>query len=161
MKKQITWLVTGLLLASLLAACAPAAAPAPQVVQETVVVKETVPAIQETVLVPAPTSDPALADVASPVTLSVSDPSGGIEVSQLFSPRLSDLNGATICEVSNGMWESARTFPLISQLLQKQFPTAKIVSYDQFPTAATAVNQKLIDAVKAAGCQAVIIGNAG
>jgi hypothetical protein len=161
MKKQITWLVLGLLLASLIAGCAPAAAPAPQVVQETVVVKETVPAVQETVLVPAPTLASAPAAAAEPMTLTVADPTGGIEVSQLFAPRVSDLNGTTICEVSNGMWESARTFPLITQLLQKQFPTSKIVSYDQFPTAATAVNQKLIDAVKAAGCQAVIIGNAG
>jgi ABC-type amino acid transport substrate-binding protein len=95
------------------------------------------------------------------VTLTVYDPTGGIDVTQTFSPRLSDLNGKTICEVSNGMWEASRTFPLIAQLLQKQFPTATIISYDKFPTAATAVNQKLVDAVKKAGCQGVIVGNAG
>jgi hypothetical protein len=98
---------------------------------------------------------------AGPVTLKVYDPTGAINITQLFSPRLADLNGKTICEVSNDEWEAYRTFPMITDLLQKQFPTAKFIASDKFPTASTDINPKLVDAVKAAGCQAVIVGNAG
>ncbi len=98
---------------------------------------------------------------AEPVTLNVYDPSGAIEVTQLFTPRLTDLNGKTICQVSDNMWEADRTFPLIGQLLQRQFPTMKVVSYKDLPEASTDVNPKLAEAVKAAGCQGVIVGNAG
>jgi hypothetical protein len=98
---------------------------------------------------------------AEPVTLTVYDPTGAIEVSQLFAPRLANLNGKTICQISDNLWETDRTFPLIGQLLQRQFPTMKMVSYKNLPEASTDVNPKLIAAVKAAGCQAVIVGNAG
>lgn len=160
MKKQITWLVLGLLLASFIAGCAPAAAPAPQVVQQTVVVKETVPAVQETVLVPAPTTAPAPAEAAGPVSLMVYNPTGALAVTQLFSARLSDLNGKTICEMGES-WESQRTFPLISSLLEKQFPTITIVDDTKTPNWTATPDQKLVDQVKALGCQGVIIGNAG
>jgi hypothetical protein len=162
MKKQITWLVLGLLLASFIAGCAPAAAPAPQVIKETVVVKETVPAVKETVLVPAPTTDPAVAADASPapVSLMVYNPTGALAVKQLFSARLSDLNGKTICEMGES-WESQRTFPLISSLLQKQFPTVVIVDDTKTPNWTATPDQKLVDQIKALGCQGVIIGNAG
>jgi hypothetical protein len=160
MKKRIYWLVLGLLLASFVAGCAPAAAPAPQVVKETVVVPG--PVVQETVLVPAPTTDPALAADASPapVSLMVYNPTGALAVKQLFSARLSDLNGKTICEMGES-WESQRTFPLISSLLQKQFPTINIVDDTKTPNWTATPDQKLVDQVKALGCQGVIIGNAG
>jgi hypothetical protein len=98
---------------------------------------------------------------AEPVTLTVYDPTGAIEVTQLFAPRLADLNGQKICQVSDNMWEADRTFPLIGQLLQRQFPTMKMVSYKDLPAASTDVNPKLVEALKAAGCQGVIVGNAG
>ena len=96
------------------------------------------------------------------VTLEVSDPAGAFEITQRFSPRLTDLNGKTICEITNGSWEGDRTFPRIRQLLQRQFPTAKLVPFDQFPVLDTKVDiSGLEDAVKKAGCQAAIVGNAG
>lgn len=95
------------------------------------------------------------------VTLEVYDPTGAFEVSQLFAPRLDDLNGKTICEISDNLWETQRTFPLIRSLLQKQFPTAKIIPYDQMPEATTDANSKIADALKKAGCQGAIVGNAG
>ena len=100
---------------------------------------------------------------ADSVTLEVYNPSGAFEVNQTFAPRLADLNGKTICEVSDGLWESQRTFPLIRSLLQRQFPTAKIVPYDQFPiqTGADITVANIGDLVKAKGCQGVIVGNAG
>ncbi len=104
-----------------------------------------------------------VATAQAPVTLTVYDPTGAIEVTQLFAPRLADLNGKTVCEVSNTSWEVARTFPHIRQLLQRQFPTIKFITFDQFPqgtnemTTATDLGEKL----KAKGCQAAIVGNAG
>ena len=99
---------------------------------------------------------------AEPVTLKVFDPTGAIEVSQLFAPRLADLNGKTICEVYDDVWEGYRTFPLIRELIAKQFPTAKIVPYNQFPVGTGNIDTpKLGDMLKAKGCQAAIIGNAG
>ncbi len=103
---------------------------------------------------------PGIAQAADPVTLKVYNPTGAIAVKQVFAPRLADLNGKTICEIGES-WESERTFPLISSLLQKQFPTIKIVPDTKMPEWTANPDQKLVDTVKAAGCQAVIIGNAG
>jgi hypothetical protein len=105
---------------------------------------------------------PGQASAAEPVTLQVYDPTGAIEVTQLFAPRLADLHGKTICEVSNASWEDNRTFPLIRELLQRQFPTAKIIPYTEFPMGIAPIDiDKIGDIVKAKGCQAAILGNAG
>ncbi len=101
------------------------------------------------------------AQAAESVTLEVLDPSGAYEVTTLFAQRLPDLNGKTVCEITDGIWQAWRTFPLIRQLLQKQFPTIKIIPYDQFPQASASVDPNLVAKVKAAGCQAAIVGNAG
>jgi len=73
------------------------------------------------------------------------------------------LEGKTICEVWNGSWEGQRTFPLIRELLQEQFPTAKFITWDQFPLLPSVGGDPpgLEEAVKALGCQAAILGNAG
>jgi hypothetical protein len=100
-----------------------------------------------------------------PVTLTVYNPCGAFEVTQTFAPRVADLHGKTICELSNDSWEHARTFPAIRELLQRQFPTAKIITWDKFRHGNVAVtgidSDDTVKQVKAAGCQAVIVGNAG
>jgi ABC-type amino acid transport substrate-binding protein len=94
--------------------------------------------------------------------LEVFDPSGAYEVTALHAKRLDTLAGKTICELSNGSWEDNRTFPVIRELLQKQYPTIKIVTYDNFPVGKDEMSsQPAIDAVRAAGCQGVVLGNAG
>jgi hypothetical protein len=106
---------------------------------------------------------------AVPVTLKVYNPTGAIEVKQVFAPRLADLNGKTICEISNDSWEASRTFPAIREVLLRQFPTAKIVPYTEFPYGAGSAgggsyamdDDRIVDMVKTKGCQAVITGNAG
>jgi hypothetical protein len=102
---------------------------------------------------------------ADPVTLEVFDPTGAVQVSQLFSPRLSDLHGKTICELTNDSWEAYRTFPVITDLLKKQFLTANVIDYTKMPhfneRSSVADLAKIADTVKKAGCQAAIIGNAG
>lgn len=98
---------------------------------------------------------------ADPVKLEVYDPSGAIEVTQTFAPRIVDLNGKTICELSNNSWQAHRTFPAIRELLQQKYPTAKIVPFTEFPQGNTGIDdEKTADLVKKKGCQAVIVGNA-
>ncbi|MFC1861805.1 hypothetical protein ACFLX6_00720, partial [Chloroflexota bacterium] len=42
-------------------------------------------------------------------SIEVYDPTGTIEITQLYAPRLADLSGKTICELSNSSWEDRRT----------------------------------------------------
>lgn len=98
----------------------------------------------------------------NPVSFTVYDPTGAFEVTQSFANRVSDLNGKTICEVTDDDWQASRTFPVIRELLQKQFPTAKIVPFNDIPKLIVGQDiPNLEDSVKKAGCQAVIVGNAG
>jgi hypothetical protein len=94
------------------------------------------------------------------VKLEVYDPQGNIGEIKPHAPRLSDLAGKTICELSNGKWNDDKTFPLIRELLQKQFPTAKILPYSQFPVGGKIDNDDIGTILKDRGCQAVIVGNA-
>ena len=95
------------------------------------------------------------------VTLEVYDPTGAIEVSQLFAPRPVNLHGKIIGELWNGSWAGDRTFPLIRELIQRQFPTAKIIPYSEFPVGNATIDVDDIgDVLKRKGCQAVIVGNA-
>jgi hypothetical protein len=101
---------------------------------------------------------------ADPVTLTVSNPGGASEVTKLFSPRLANLHGKTICELTNDSWEDKRTFPLIRELLQKMYPTAKFFPFTKFPKyigKREMVAKDVGKALKTAGCDAVIVGNAG
>ncbi len=103
----------------------------------------------------------AMPPAADSVTLTVYNPTGASQVTELFAPRLSDLNGKTVCEMSLGIWEADRTFPAIRDLLTKQF-SAKVVPFDQMPAISETKDVVgLEEAVKKAGCQGVIVGNAG
>ncbi len=95
------------------------------------------------------------------VSLEVYNPTGSIEITQLYAPRLADLNGKTICELNQGGWEGPRTFPHIRELLQKRFPDVKIVPYTEFPGIFTVTHDVLCELVKEKGCDAAIVGNAG
>ncbi len=151
MRKALGLATALVLLASFLLGCAQP--------QQTVV-RETVP---QTVVVPA-TAEPGTGQPAGgPGALEVYDPTGAIEVTELFSARLDSLEGKTICEVSDQMWEADRTFELIRQLLQQQYPTAKIIPWTEFPEAAGsgADVADMGTKLKEAGCQAAIVGNAG
>lgn len=110
----------------------------------------------------SPFSGPAQA--ADLVTLAVLDPTGAYEVTQLHAQRLSTLNDKVVCEISSYNWEWERTFPVIRELLQKQFPTVKIVAWDKMGINSREDEENhvlLKQMVKEKGCQAAIIGNAG
>ena len=96
-----------------------------------------------------------------PVTLGVLRPVAARQLDELHAPRLTDLHGKTICELSNGAWEAMRTFPFIREQLQKQFPTVKIIPYTEFPIGSTYIDVSDIgEKLRKKGCQAVITGNA-
>jgi hypothetical protein len=91
--------------------------------------------------------------------LEVYNPCGTVQVANVHAPRLGTLSGKTICEVSDGVWETARTFPKIRELLQKRFPDMKIVPYTTFPSGNFDV-EDIGERVKAQKCDGAIVGNA-
>jgi len=98
------------------------------------------------------------------VKLEVFDPSGFTESAKpsLYASRLLDLNGKTICELSNGSgWEINRTFSLIRQLLSERFPDIRIIPYTEFPSGVQEIDVDDIgNIINTKGCDAVIGGNA-
>ena len=98
------------------------------------------------------------------VTLNVYDPTGAVEIKYEFAPRLDTLDGKTIAFISDDMWEDDRTFPVIERLINDKYPTATVLREDQFPRGVNIITQTtsgIADALKAAGVDAVIAGNAG
>lgn len=95
-------------------------------------------------------------------TLEVFDPCGSVGTHFVHAPRLPDLNGKTICEISNGSWQECRTFPFIREMLREHFPAAKIIPYTEFPVGVDQIDvDEIGQIVKDRGCQAAIVGNAG
>ena len=124
-------------------------------------------------------------------TLEVSNPVSVLPSSKFQNAtRLGDLNGKTICEwisrrqqfsgvgeagdpnrEMEGHWRERETFPVIEELLRKQFPDIKIVPgsdlpcYEDFGTLferQRSQQDKLDDitaAIKEKGCDAVLLGN--
>ncbi len=96
----------------------------------------------------------------STISVEVYNPTGTTEAVEQHAPRLADLKGATICELSDRVWEDYRTFPLLRELLQKRFPDAKIIPYTEFPSTYGIDADVLFKLLKEKGCDAVIVGNA-
>jgi hypothetical protein len=95
------------------------------------------------------------------VMLEVHNPSGSTDIKYVHAPRLETLNGKTIGEITNGLWQYQRTFPLIREMLQKRFPEVSIVPYTEFPEGVHNIDVGNIgEVVKEKGCDGVIIGNA-
>ncbi len=102
------------------------------------------------------------AEAADAVTLSVYDPTGAINVTQLYAKRLDSLDGKVICEIADDNWQDERTFPAIEELIKKQYPTAKIITWDKFTHGTKNIQYPgIVDEVKKAGGNAVLLGNAG
>jgi acetylornithine/succinyldiaminopimelate/putrescine aminotransferase len=92
------------------------------------------------------------------VTLEVHDPTGSVEVTVTFARRLDTLAGKTIAQVGNS-WEGHRVHPLIKELLEKMYPTVKIIPHTEMPDYTDP--ERLAKAVRQKKCDAVIFGNAG
>ena len=94
------------------------------------------------------------------VFLELYDPTGTIDIAEVYAPRLDDLKGKTICELSNSMWEDFRTFPFIRKVLQDRFPDMKIIPYTEMPDIYGVETEVLAGALKEKGCDGAIVGNA-
>lgn len=102
----------------------------------------------------------ALLDVHSPVGIETVRHTG-------IAANLDTLAGKTIAESWNGDFKGDVTFPLIRELLQKQFPGLRIVPYTQFPyrhgaddpAAQKSLARDIALQAQALGCDALISGN--
>ena len=95
------------------------------------------------------------------VKLEFHDPSGTLEVSQPFAPRLSTLEGKRIGFVSNEQWQAFRMLPLLRDLIKADFPTAELLPADAFPQRDALIPiEETAKLVKSSGVDAVIVGNA-
>ena len=89
------------------------------------------------------------------------DPSGTLEVSQPFAPRLASLEGKRIGFVSNEQWQAYRMLPLLKGLLEKDFPGISVLPIDAFPQGNALIgNEETAAQVRKSGVDAVIVGNA-
>lgn len=149
---------------ALLGGCAAQATPAPATAAPQAPAATAVPPTAAPTAVPTavPTAE-AVAAASKPVDLTVLDPTGAQEISYLFAKRLDTLEGKKICELGadKTKWQPHRTFPYIEDLLKKKYPTIKFVPFTEFSPGLGINADKIAEAVKAAGCDAAIIGNAG
>ena len=97
-------------------------------------------------------------------SLTVYDPTGSVEITQTFAPRLDTLEGKTIALVSNDAWQYDRTFPVIQQMFAEKYPSTTILNYDNFIHSTdnlTKDDNGLATQIREAGADAVVFGNAG
>lgn len=95
------------------------------------------------------------------VRLEFYDPSGTLEVTQPFAPRIDKLDGKRIGFVTNEQWQAFRMLPLLRDLLKVDFPTAELLPIDAFPQGNVLIpTEETARLVKQAGLDAVIVGNA-
>lgn len=95
------------------------------------------------------------------VQLEFYDPSGAIEITQPHAPRLDGIAGKKIGFVTNEQWQAFRTLPLLKQLFEADFPGIEMLPIDAFPQGNGLIGEEdTARKVKAAGVDAVIIGNA-
>ena len=95
------------------------------------------------------------------VTLEFHDPSGTLEVTQPFAPRLDTLAGKRIGFVSNEQWQAYRMLPALKAMLEEDFPGVEVLPLDSFPQGNALIGTEETAAlVKKSGVDAVIVGNA-
>lgn len=75
--------------------------------------------------------------------------------------RVQDLNGKTICAVSNGMFQADSVLSAFGDLIKKRYPTAKVVPWTEFPVISISGDvekslKELREAYRQKGCDAVI-----
>jgi len=82
-----------------------------------------------------------------------------------LKPRPADLNGITVCELSDYGFKAEEVFPLVRKLLKKRYPDIKFVEYSVFGNTHGSQEDEVIGSLpeKLAqyGCGAVISGVGG
>ncbi len=95
------------------------------------------------------------------VKIEFHDPSGALEVTQAFAPRVATLDGKRIGFVSNEQWQAFRMLPMLRDLLKADYPTAELLPIDAFPQGNVLIpTEETAKLVKQSGVDAVIVGNA-
>jgi hypothetical protein len=101
-------------------------------------------------------------------TYGVVSPLGDRVVTMItMAPRLDTLAGKTICIHGTPDFNAPITHPVIQQVLQQQFPTAKIIPYTEMPgfnenaKSNSSYIAPFVQACKDKGAAAVIAGNGG
>jgi hypothetical protein len=95
--------------------------------------------------------------------MSIYDINGAQEIMYLYAARLGTLNGKKVAGLAADptKWQTHRTFPYIYDLVKTAYPQVTILPHTQF-TQGTGINDdNVVTAVKNAGADAVITGNAG
>ena len=110
------------------------------------------------------------------IKLKVLNPLGKARIKKRNASRLDTLEGKTICEAfrqhstaaTGTAWRASETFPVIRELLQKRIPSLRIVPYSDFPSELGsseypywAPMDKIVELLRAKGCDAVLVGNGG
>ena len=89
------------------------------------------------------------------------DPSGVLEVTQPFAPRLASLEGKRIGFVSNEQWQAYRMLPMLKEMLEQDIPGVTVLPIDAYPQGNQLIgNEETAKQVKASRVDAVIVGNA-
>ena len=95
------------------------------------------------------------------VKLEFHDPSGVLEVTQPFAPRLASLEGKRIGFVSNEQWQAYRMLPMLKEMLEAEVPGVTVLPIDAFPQGNALIGEEeTARLVKQSGVDAVIVGNA-
>ena len=61
------------------------------------------------------------------------DPSGALEVTQSFAPRLDTLEGKRIGIVTNDQWQAYRMMPMLKAMLEEDFNGVEVLPIDAYP----------------------------
>ncbi len=95
------------------------------------------------------------------VKLEFYDPSGTLEVTQPFAPRLDTLDGKRIGIVTNDQWQACRMMPKLKEMLEHDFKGVEVLAVDAYPQGNLLIGtEETAKAVKESGVDAVIVGNA-
>ena len=89
--------------------------------------------------------------------MEVFNPTGASGVTTPFAPRLKTLHEKKIGLLSNGIWQSHRTLPLLEKLLGQEYPLTR---FEMIPAGAAITDDKTMDAITEQEFDAVIVGNA-
>ena len=98
------------------------------------------------------------------VVLTVFDPTGSVEITQEYAPRLDSYEGKTIAFVGNDMWEQKRMFEVIERRIRELYPSVTIIGAENFPQDTdklTKVPNGITEIMQEKGVDGAIIGNAG
>jgi hypothetical protein len=89
------------------------------------------------------------------------DPSGALEVTQRFAPRLDTLEGKRIGIVTNDQWQAYRMMPMLKSLLEQDFHNIEVLPVDAYPQGNLLIGtEETAKAIKKSAVDAVIVGNA-